>query len=43
MLLWIVFGVSGIVPEASKNACFFPQMFGLLWGCLFFLFWVLKV
>ena len=30
MLLWFVFGVSGIVPEVLKMLVFCSQFFGLL-------------
>ena len=42
MLLWFVFGVSGIVAKVLK-CLFFAQFFGLLWGGLFLFIWVWKV
>ena len=42
MLLWFVFGVSGIVPKVLKMLVF-PSFGGLLWGGLFLLIWVWKV
>ena len=35
MLLWFVFGVSGLVPEVLKMLVFFPSFLGFLWGGLF--------
>ena len=38
MLLWCLFGVSGIVPKVLKNACFFPSFGGFCgvgYFCLF--------
>ena len=40
MLLWCLFGVSGIVPKVLKMLVFFSQFWGLLWGGLFLFIWV---
>ena len=42
MLLWFVFGVSGIVPGSVKNVCF-PNLGGFCGVAYSCLFWVWKV